>query len=42
MEEITEVIEPTTEPIVEVRKPKQIPTKSPGESYEGAYIWHSQ
>ena len=45
MEEITEVItEPMTEPMaeskVEIIKPKQIPTKSPGESNEGAYIWH--
>ncbi len=47
MEQITEVItEPTIEPIepieqiVEVRKLKQIPTKSPGENNEGAFIWH--
>ncbi len=37
MEEITEVIEPTTEP---VKKAKLTPSKAPGESNEGAYIWH--
>ena len=32
--------EPTIEPTIEPIKPKQVPTKSPGESNEGAYIWH--
>ena len=40
MEEITEVIEPIVEPATEPIKPKQVPTKSPGENNEGAYIWH--
>ncbi len=37
MEEITEV---NTEPIFEVKKPKLTAYKSPGENYEGAFIWH--
>ncbi len=37
MEEITE---PTIEPTIEPIKPKQIPTKLPGEKYEDANIWH--
>ena len=41
MEEITDVnTEPIVEPIEPVRKQKQIPTKSPGENYDDANIWH--
>ena len=40
MEGIEPIVEPTNEPKVEIRKPKQTATKSPGENNEGAYIWH--